>query len=85
MQVRAQGAYSPVSRHWVVEMAREAGSDWGNTQGGLFIEDIDFDRLRDIPRDFYFTIALWDEQFGAHWGSPPVRLHFDPPPPREVP
>ncbi len=85
IQVRAHGRYSGVSRHWVLEMAREAGSAWGNTQGGLFVEDIDFDRLRDVPRDFHFAVALWNEESGAHWGSPPIRLHFDPPPPREVP
>jgi hypothetical protein len=87
LQVRAHGRYDPIVRHWIVEMARPATTPWGNTNtGGEPVQDRDFDGLLAGARDFYVSFALWDNQpreGGSYWGSPAVRVHFEPPPPRD--
>ena len=86
LQVRAFGGYDAISRQWSLEIGRPLRTDWGNTNTmGNPVEDLDFDGLLTETRDFYIAIVLWDDstERGARWGSPPIRVRFEPPPPRE--
>lgn len=85
LHVRAEGFYNPVTRHWVVEMARPLTSAWGVEGGALPLQDRNYGDVLTESFDIYVALALWDnaEDGGAYLGSPAIRVHFDPPPPRD--
>ncbi len=86
LDVRAFGGYDPVTRKWTLELARSFYTDWGQgNEVGNDIQDFDFELTLDRAIDFVFAIALWDNQTesGPRWGSLPVRVRVEPPPPRE--
>lgn len=86
LQARAKGGYDARTRHWVLEFARPLSTPWGDTNTlGNPVQDVDFSGLLEGPRDFYFVFAVWDEgsDRGPRLGTLPLRVHFEPPPPRE--
>jgi len=87
LQVRAGAAYNEQTRHWTLELGRTAASAWGqSSSSGNDVQDFDFVGLLDDGTvEVFIAIALWDDSTdrGPRWGSPPIRVRFSPPPPRE--
>jgi hypothetical protein len=87
LQVRAEGEYNEQTRHWTLEVGRTATTAWGpGNDRGNEVQDFDFTGLLAAGTvEIHIAFALWDDSTdrGPRWGSPPIKVRFDPPPPRE--